>query len=74
MTFILQHWEYIKCLKYKLLMMRIPCDEPAYVEADNQSILCNTRDEWKTTYVSTHDNEVDLLIKQLESGPRKRNL
>ena len=46
-------------------MMIIPCDEPAYVEADNQSVLCNTRDEWRTTYASTRDNEVDPLTKQL---------
>ena len=34
--------EYIKGLKYKLQMMGIPCEGPAYIEADNQSVLCNT--------------------------------
>ena len=34
--------EYIKGLKYKLQMMGITCDEPAYIEADNQSVLANT--------------------------------
>ena len=77
-------------------MMAIPCDEPAYIEAHNQSVLCNTtipdstlkkknqsiayhmvregvaRDEWRTTYVNTHDNEADLLTKQLPSGEKRR--
>ena len=41
-TAMKQCCEYIKGLKYKLQMMGIPCDEPAYIEADNQSVLCNT--------------------------------
>ena len=69
-------------------MMGIPFDEPAYIEADNQSVLAKTtipdstlkkksqsiayhmiredaaRDEWRTTYVSTHENEADLLTNQ----------
>ena len=77
-------------------MMGIPCNEPDYIEADNQSVLYNTtipdstlkkksqsiayhmiregaaRDEWKITCASTHENEADLLTKQLTSGPRRR--
>ena len=77
-------------------MMGIPCDGPAYLFSDNQSVLCNTtlpdstlkkksqsiayhfiregavRDEWRTTYVSTHDNEADLLTKVLPDGERQR--
>ena len=34
--------EYIKGLKYKLRMMGIPCDQPAYIYGDNQSVLANT--------------------------------
>ena len=34
--------DYIKGLKYKLQMMGIPCDEPAYIEVNNQSVICNT--------------------------------
>ena len=34
--------EYLRGLEYKLRMMGIPCEGPAYVEADNQSILTNT--------------------------------
>ena len=34
-TAMKQCCEYIKGLKYKLQMMGIPCDEPAYTEADN---------------------------------------
>ena len=88
--------EYIKCSKYKLQMIGIPCDEPVFIEADNQSVLCNTtipdstlkkksqsiayhmvregaaRDEWRTAYISTHDNEADLLTKQLSSGPKRK--
>ena len=30
------------------------------------------RDEWRTSYVSTHDNEADLLTKQLPFGERRR--
>lgn len=30
------------------------------------------RDEWRTTYVNTHDNEADLLTKQLPSGEKRR--
>ena len=95
-TAVKQCCEYIKGLKYKLQMMGITCDEPAYIEADNQSVLANTtipdstlksqsqsisyhmvregtaRDEWRTIYVSTHENEADLLTKQLASGPKRK--
>ena len=27
-------------------------------------------DEWRTTYINTHDNEADLLTKQLPSGEK----
>jgi hypothetical protein len=97
LTAMKQCCEYIKGLKYKLQMTGIPCDEPAYIEADNQSVLCNTtipdstlkkknqskvyymvreaaRDEWRTTYINTHDNESDLLTKQLPSGPKEEDL
>eukprot|EP00957_Ditylum_brightwellii_P175469 13359186-Ditylum_brightwellii.AAC.1 len=67
--------------------MGIPCEGPAYIAGNNQSVLANTtvpdltlkkksqsvcyhfvhegaaRDEWSTSYVSTHDNEADLLTK-----------
>jgi hypothetical protein len=33
----------------------------------------SARDEWRTTYVSTHDNEPDLLTKQLPTGEKRRN-
>ena len=95
-TAMKQCCEYIKGLVYKLRMMGIPCDGPAYIEADNQSVLANTtipdstlkkksqsisyhmvregvaRDDWRLTYVNTHDNEADLLTKQLPSGPKRR--
>ena len=88
--------EYLRGLRYKLRMMGIPCEGPAYVEGDNQSMLANTtipdstlkkknqsmayhfvregaaRDEWRTTYVNTHDNEADLLTKLLPSGEKRK--
>jgi hypothetical protein len=88
--------EYLRGLRYKLRMMGIPVEGPAYIEGDNQSVLANTtipdsilkkksqsiayhfvregsaRDEWRTTYVNTHDNEADLLTKQLPSGAKRK--
>ncbi len=37
-----QATEYIWGLRYKLQMMGITVDEPAYVFGDNQSVLANT--------------------------------
>ena len=30
------------------------------------------RDEWRTSYVSTHDNKADLLTKQLPHGEKRK--
>ena len=30
------------------------------------------RDEWRTSYVNTHDNEADLLTKQLPHGEKRK--
>mgnify|MGYP000229026469 FL=1 len=30
------------------------------------------RDEWRTTYVNTHDNDADLLTKLLPSGDKRK--
>ena len=30
------------------------------------------RDEWRTSYVNTHENEADLLTKVLPSGEKRR--
>jgi hypothetical protein len=89
--------EYLRGLRYKLRMMGIPVNGPAYIFGDNQSVLANTtipdstlkkksqsiayhlipegvaRDEWRTTYVNTHDNESDLLTKVLPAGEKRRN-
>ena len=77
-------------------MMGIPCEGPAYISGDNQSVLANTtipnstlkkknqsicyhfvregvaRDNWRTSYVSTHDNTADLLTKQLPYGQKQK--
>ncbi len=37
-----QATEYIHCLRYKLRMMSITVDEPAFAFRDNQSVLANT--------------------------------
>ena len=34
--------EYLRGLRYKLRMMGIACEEPAYISGDNQSVLYNT--------------------------------
>ena len=88
--------EYIRGLRYKLRMIGIPVNGPAFIEGDNQSVLANTtnpdstlkkksqsiayhfvregvaRDEWRTTYVNTHDNEADLLTKPLPHGEKRK--
>ena len=77
-------------------MMGIPCEGPAFIEGDNQSVLANTtipdstlkkkcqsisyhliregvaRDEWRTAYIKSDENESDLLTKQLPSGEKRR--
>jgi hypothetical protein len=88
--------EYLRGLRYKLRMMGIACEEPAYIQGDNQSVLYNTsipdstlkkksqsiayhfvregsaRDEWRTSYVNTNDNESDLLTKMLPAGEKRK--
>ena len=88
--------EYVRGLRYKLRMMGIPCQGPAYILGDNQSVLANTsipdstlkkksqsiayhfvregaaRDEWRTSYINTHENEADLLTKLLPSGDKRK--
>ena len=45
----------------------------------SQSIACHfvqegaARDEWRTTYVNTYENEADLLTKQLSSGEKRKS-
>ena len=89
--------EYLRGLRYKLRMMGIPVNGPAYIYDDNQSVLVNTtipdstfkkksqsiayhfvregvaRDEWRTTYVNTHENPADLLTKPLPAGEKRHN-
>ena len=31
------------------------------------------QDEWQTTYINTHENEADLLTKQLPSGEKRKS-
>ena len=88
--------EQVRGLRYKLQMMGIPCEGPAYIYGDNQSVLANTtipdstlkkksqsiayhfvregaaRDEWRTAYVNTNDNESDLLTKLLPDGEKRK--
>ena len=32
------------------------------------------RDEWRTSYVNTHDNDADLLTKQLPHGEKRKGI
>ena len=32
----------------------------------------SARDEWRTTYVNTHENEADLLTKPLPNGEKRK--
>ena len=88
--------EYLRGLRYKLRMMGIPVEGPAYIYGDNQSVLANTtipdstlkkksqsiayhfvregvaRDEWRTSYCSSADNEADLLTKLLPAGEKRK--
>ena len=41
-TAMKQCTEYLRGLRYKLRMMGIPCEGPAFVYGDNQSVLANT--------------------------------
>ena len=41
-TSMKQCCEYLKILKYKIRMMGISCEGPAFTEGDNQSVLANT--------------------------------
>ena len=40
--------EYVRALRYKLRMMGIPVEGPAYVFGDNQSVLANTTNPGST--------------------------
>ena len=95
-TAMKQCCEYLRGLRYKLRMMGIPCEGPAYILGDNQSVLCNTtipdstlkkksqsiayhlvregvaRDEWRTAYIKSDDNDADLLTKKLPSGEKRK--
>ena len=88
--------EYVRGLRYKLRMMGIPVDFPAYIFGDNQSVLSNSskpfsvlkkksssiayhfvregvaKDEWRVTYISTHDNVADLLTKPLSNAEKRK--
>ena len=51
--------EYVRGLRYKLRMMGIRVDEPAYVFGDNQSVLANTENtgsvlKKKTSAIAYH--------------------
>jgi hypothetical protein len=80
--------EYLQGLRYKLRMMGIPCVDPAYIHADNQSVLASCgipnsilkKKSQSIAYhfvregaaVNTHDNEADLLTKLLPSGEKRK--
>ena len=57
--------------------MGIPCQGPAYILGDNQSVLANTSIpdstlKKKSQSINTHENEADLLTKLLPSGDKRK--
>ena len=40
--------EYIRGLRFRLRMMGIPCEDPAFVYGDNKSVLCNATIPYST--------------------------
>jgi hypothetical protein len=69
-------------------MMGIVVNGPCYISGDNHSVLANTtepgstlkkksqngvpKDEWRTSYVYTHENEAHLLTMLLPAGEKRR--
>ena len=51
-----QATEYVRGLQYKLIMMGIPVDEPAFIFGDNRSVPANT-----TIKESTLKKEMQLI-------------
>ena len=49
-----QATEYVRGLRYKLRMMGIPVDEPAFVFGDNKSVLANTTNPGSTIKKKCH--------------------
>lgn len=49
-----QATEYVRGLRYKLRMMGITVDEPAFVFGDNQSVLANTMNPGSTIKKKSH--------------------
>ena len=49
-----QATEFVRGLRYKLRMMGIPVDEPAFVFGDNQSVLANTTNPGSTIKKKCH--------------------
>ena len=90
--------EYLRGLRYKMRMMGIACDSPAFIFGDNKSVLVNSlkpfsvlkkkyvsiayhfvregasNDEWRVTYINTHDNISDMLTKPLPGGEKRVKL
>ena len=63
--------EYVRGLRYKLRMMGIPCQGPAYIQGDNQSVLAITSNP-DSTLKKKSQNEADLLTKLLPSGDKRK--
>jgi len=76
--------EYIRALRYRLRMMGIRVEGPAYIVGDNQSVLANTTNPGSVLKKKCAagrmdhgirqytDNIADLLMKPMTSG-EKRN-
>ena len=51
--------EYIRGLRFRLRMMGIPCEDPAFVYGDNKSVLCNATIPYST--LNKKSNSIDFL-------------
>jgi hypothetical protein len=66
--------EYVRGLQYKLRMLGIPCEEPVYIQGDNQSILYTTTIPDSTLKKKSQSiaYQADLLTKPLPAGEKRK--
>jgi hypothetical protein len=60
-----QATEYIRGLRYKLRMMGITVDEPAFVFGDNQSVLANTTSTGSTLKKKSNAIAYTLFVRDV---------
>ena len=63
-----QATEYVRGLHYKLRIIGIPVDEPAYIYGDNKSVLCNTSNPASTLKKKAHFCAYHFVREGCERG------